>query len=413
MVMNTSAMSVGAPLLPVASDEGGLDCGDVERDDLRRQVEQHLTEQGFVFSNGHILAPVPDDKDRLRGLHEAAVKDRRARSEAALMRHENDFLARMAPGDSVEVGNIVPALVPLSGSRSFDSRLWRWCSLHWSIPVSSGYGRRLRFLIVDRGHKDKVMGLVGLADPVFGMKSRDEWIGWNWERRRVALTNVMDAFVLGAVPPYDGLLGAKLSALLATSTEVKTAFHDRYGDRRTIISQRNPDASLTLITTTSALGRSSVYNRLRRPDRSLAFQPVGYTRGSGDFHLSGPISSTLTDYAKRNGLSERSQRHQRWPGYESGSPRSRRAVFDCAMSSLGFDPKALRLHGIRRQVFVAPLAVNATAFLRGQDLRPEWQDLPVEELSDWWLNRWAIPRASKDERWRGFLPESWRLWGKQ
>ena len=47
--------------------------------------------------------------------------------------------------------------------RSFDGLLWRWLSLHWSIPVSSGYGRRLRFLVVDEGHQGKVIGLISQA----------------------------------------------------------------------------------------------------------------------------------------------------------------------------------------------------------------------------------------------------------
>ena len=408
--MLTAATSLDVPFPAAEGAETGLNCGDAERDTLRRLVEEHLTEQGFVFSNGHILAPVLDDKDRIRALHDSAVKDRRARSEAALCRHEDEFLSHIAFGSEIDVSKITPALVPVMGSRGLEPLLWRWCSLHWSIPVSSGYGRRLRYLIIDRAHENKIMGLIGLADPVFGMRSRDEWVGWDWERRKTALTNVMDAFVLGAVPPYSGLRGAKLAALLATSTEIKNAFHDRYGHRRTIISQRSPNASLALITTTSALGRSSVYNRLWRPDKKLAFQPVGFTLGSGDFHLSGSIYSILAEYAKRNGLSERTQRHQRWPGYESGSPRSRRAVFDCAMTSLGFDPKALRLHGIRRQVFAAPLMANAASFLGGRDSEPEWQSLSMAELSGWWVERWAIPRASQDEEWREFLPESWRLW---
>ena len=38
------------------------------------------------------------------------------------------------------------------------------------------------------------------------------------------LRNVMDAFVLGAVPPYRELLCGKLVAMLAASDEVRDAF---------------------------------------------------------------------------------------------------------------------------------------------------------------------------------------------
>jgi hypothetical protein len=301
-------------------DSLGPDVAADERTVLREEVERHLVAQGFALRNGRILAPIPDNKQSIRALHSEAVNSLRNRARGTLMRYEPDFIRHLAHGDDIDVANIHPSLKFISDRRSFDAALWRWCALHWSIPVSSGYGRRLRFLVLDQAHQDKVIGLIGLADPVFSMRSRDEWIGWDKTTRSSALIHVMDAFVLGAVPPFNSLRGGKLVALLAGSTEVRRIFRQRYGHRDTLISRRDPNADLALLTTTSALGRSSVYNRLRRPDGSLALLSVGYTIGSGDFHLSGAIYDQLTEYAKRHGLAERSQRHERWPGYESGSP---------------------------------------------------------------------------------------------
>ncbi|WP_423828289.1 Druantia anti-phage system protein DruA [Sporotomaculum syntrophicum] len=50
------------------------------------------------------------------------------------------------------------------------------------MPVSSGYCRRLRFLVFDN-HTNKVMGLLGLGDPVFSLSARDKCIGWTKEKR--------------------------------------------------------------------------------------------------------------------------------------------------------------------------------------------------------------------------------------
>ena len=180
--------------------------------------------------------------------------------------------------------------------------------MHWSIPVSRGYGRRLRFLVLDSAHDNKVIGLIGLADPVFALRQRDQWVGWTPEQRAKRLTCVMDAFVLGAVPPYRCLLGGKLVALLAASTEVRLAFARKYGHKRTVITGRDPKAQLALVTTTSALGRSSVYNRLRWADGPLAFEPVGYTSGSGDFHLMGDIYEELLRVASMSGPARPSTR---------------------------------------------------------------------------------------------------------
>lgn len=378
----------------------------VTHEHLRDKVIRHLASMGFAVVNGRVISPVIDNKDRLRKLHSEAVEVQRARSAGTLRRYEDLFIRKMARGDSIDVGSIDPILVPVTDRRSFDAMLWRWCALHWSIPVSTGYGRRLRFLVLDRGHASKVIGLIGLGDPVFALRARDNWIGWNPELRRERLTNVMDAFVLGAVPPYNDLLAGKLVALMATSDEVRRAFEQRYGHRQTLITQRDPNAQLALVTTSSALGRSSIYNRLTRPDGGLAFLPAGYTEGTGDFHLSGRIYDELAQLAAIATPQGESHAHERW---KDSGPRNRREVIQRALHALGLDSRQLRVHGVRRQVFLAPLVANVHEFLAGR-ADPEWIARPVSDVADYWLARWATPRAGRASRWREFQPEQWRLY---
>jgi hypothetical protein len=70
---------------------------------------------------------------------------------------------------------VAPRLVEVLRD-SDDELLFRYASLHWSIPTSSGYGRRLRFLVED-AHNGKLIGLFGLCDPVFSVAARDAWWG--------------------------------------------------------------------------------------------------------------------------------------------------------------------------------------------------------------------------------------------
>ncbi|GAA3822776.1 hypothetical protein CSO01_09900 [Cellulomonas soli] len=267
----------------------------------------------------------------------------------------------------------------------------------------------MRFLVVDEGHGDAVIGLIGLGDPVFGLGARDEWIGWTRAQRGRRLTSVMDAFVLGALPPYSGLLGGKLVALLAGSREIQEIFEQRYGHRTTLIEERDPAAKLAVVTTTSALGRSSIYNRLQRPDRSLAMRPVGYTGGSGDFHLGGELYELLAEYARSvDATRVTGHRHERWgrPGF-----RNRREVVQVALDALGLDSRALRMHGVKREIFVYETAQNSAAFLRGEDnsLAP-YPTSSVSDLAEWWKGRWALPRSQAQREWQAFRTESWRLW---
>ena len=120
----------------------------------------------------------------------------------------------------------------------------------------------MRFLVED-AHNGKLIGLFGLCDPVFSVAARDAWIGWDLNARKARLRNVLEAFILGAVPPYSMLLGGKLVAMLCASDEVRRAFQRKYGEGTSLITGAPADGRLALIATTSALGRSSIYNRLR------------------------------------------------------------------------------------------------------------------------------------------------------
>jgi hypothetical protein len=95
-------------------------------------------------------------------------------------------------------------------------------------------------------HNGKLIGLIGLGDAVFSLTPRDEWVGWSRARRQVALRGMMDAHILGAVPPYSQLLGSKLVALLAASAEVRETFAARYAGRETVISGAEQDGRLAL-----------------------------------------------------------------------------------------------------------------------------------------------------------------------
>ena len=223
---------------------------------LRKKVTLSLEKQGFLYDGDKISLPSDIDKEGIRQLHREAVQTRIERSKKGLIRHEARLLSYIAAGREVEPGKISPLLVKVE-PKTVNELLFRYASLHWSIPVSSGYGRRLRFIVFDQNN-GKLIGLFGLGDPVFSLAARDEWIGWDKEQRRHRLKHVMDAFVLGAVPPYSNLLCGKLVAMLLASNEVRKAFKRKYGGQVSLINRKTFDGRLVLITTTSALGRSSI-----------------------------------------------------------------------------------------------------------------------------------------------------------
>jgi hypothetical protein len=349
---------------------------------------------------GAILPPGELTKDRIRDLHETAVEHRLERAKGGLLRREADLLHHIACGSEIVPGSISPRLVEVLPD-SAEELLFRYASLHWSIPVSSGYGRRLRFIVVDE-QNGKLIGLIGLGDPVYSLGPRDEWIGWTPSDRKKRLGNVMDAFVLGAVPPYSSLLCGKLVAMFAASDTVRHAFKRKYGGMRSVIRRKVHDGRLALITTASALGRSSVYNRLRFGDR-LLYQSVGFTKGSGEFHFSNGLYGTLTEFAEKH--CEPTAKQERWgTGF-----RNRREVIKKCLPVLGLSSDWV-YHGIEREVFVIPLARNSREFLRGQPARLRWYHQSEAQTFEYFRDRWMLPRARWDERYRSFDRDSYRLW---
>lgn len=372
----------------------------IEGAGLRVRIIRSLRAQGFRVRDRAILPPKELSKERIRELHQTAVKHRIERAREGLFRNENELLKHIASGDEIVPSKILPRLVEvLPGSE--DELLFRYASLHWSIPVSSGYGRRLRFLVVDE-HNGKLMGLIGLGDPVFSLGPRDDWVGWTISERRKRLRNAMDAFVLGSVPPYSYLLCSKLVAMLAASDTVRNTFKKKYGGAPSVIRRKAHDGRLALITTTSALGRSSVYNRLRIGER-LLYQRVGFTKGSGEFHFSNGLYGAISTFAEEH--CEPTAKQERWgTGF-----RNRREVIKKCLSNIGLSTEWI-YHGIKREIFVIPLASNTRDFLRGDHSRLSWFKYSQETLFRFFRDRWLIPRSDRDHSYRQWHPENWRLW---
>ena len=379
-----------------------------DTESLKTLITESLERQGFILQGNQCHWPNDLNKEKVRALHREAVRHKIQERKKNLAKHEASLLQQFAYGKDIVPDEIYPELIEVqSGSK--DELLFRYASLHWSIPVSSGYGRRLRFLIVDRYTK-KLIGLFGLGDPVFSLKNRDQWIGWNKDDRIERLHHVVDAYVLGAVPPYSFLLGGKLIALLTTSNEVRKAFKRKYGGSTSVIRKREQPGEIALITTTSALGRSSLYNRLKFNgydstwnEGRLVFKHVGYTQGFGEFHFSNGIYDSIMKYARSNTKATAS--HELWgKGF-----RNKQEVVRKTLAKLGL-PRNWLNHGIKREIYVAPLAKNTCVFLRGDVAELDYYDRPVSELFSWFREELLIPRSEEDERYKEWDPQEWELW---
>lgn len=360
---------------------------------LKKKIRSHFTRLGFSKGPDGTLTRSDFGKDSVRQLHRVQREERVRAAGRMLSEFLPEALPHFANGIEIVPENIRFSLIRVEAD-TFESNLFRTAALTWSVPVSNGYGRRLRYLVWDDAH-DRLAGIFALGDPVFNLSVRDNLIGWTGHERSSRLVNVLDAYVLGAVPPYNMLLGGKAVACLVRSREVYDDFLRTYGSKAGIISGEEKKARLLAITTSSSMGRSSLYNRLKL-NGELYYQSVGYTVGWGHFHITDELFGQMREYLR---LSEHP--YADCHSYGQG-PNWRLRTIRAALTQLGINEAVLR-HGIQREVFFCPLAKNAKHILATGKGRPDLSTLKtVEEISELARERWIEPRSLRFEEYKSW-----------
>ena len=355
---------------------------------LKRAIRRHFKTLGFTKnSEGELVLP-GEGKAVVRQLHRAQRRHRLQAAQPFLDRALPKALPSFADGAEIDPNRIRLTLRVVK-SDTPEADLFRVATMTWSVPVSVGFGRRMRYLVWDEGH-DRLAGVIALGDPVYNLTVRDKVIGWSVHDRAERLVGLLDAYVLGAVPPYSFLLGGKAVACLIRSRDVYADFQAKYGSTVGVISGVEKGANLLAVTTTSSMGRSSVYNRLRLEGETY-FDRIGYTIGWGHFHITDALFEQMRDYL-------RTRDHAYADHHKFGEgPNWRLRTIRAALKALKINETVLK-HGIKREVFIAKLATNAFDVLRTGEAEPNISTLPsVAEISDMPVERWMAPRAARGE----------------
>jgi len=320
-------------------------------------------------------------KDLCRALHAPAVAAARRRSHGWVRWKFPKYAEYFANGEQIDPQAVRPKLIEVN--RPWQADLFRLARLTWSLPFTKGFGRRLRFLLVDEAN-DKLMGVLGRRSPPLDLPARDCLFDYPKDQKIGCVNQTMDIFTLGAVPPYGRLLGGKLVAMAAASDEVRCAYTRKYQNKLTWMDEQSLPARLVALTSTSAFGRSSLYNRLKYQKRWIA-RSLGYTKGYGSFHLA-TLYPLMRDYLEAKGISTRG-------GFGKG-PKIVWQTCSRTFDQLGL-PRDLLKHGVRREVFLFPLIDNLPAFMSEPRVEPHFYQQSFEELADWWRTRWLLPPARR------------------
>jgi hypothetical protein len=292
----------------------------------------------------------------------------------------------LANGYDVLTSNIDPAIEVCETEKQHC--LFRMLRYYWSSPHSEYVGRRIKLIIRDNAlPKKPVIGIAALGSPIIHIPERDEWIGWDKETRTKNLIHTLDAYVIGAVPPYNYLLGGKLISYILASNEVREIYRVKYKDQITLKEKRKVN-KLVGIFTTSLYGNSSQYNRIKYKDE-LLYQPIGQTKGFGTLHLSESTIQLMIKLLKSKGIII---------GHKFGDgPSWVMRIIRTTGDLLGFDSNFLLRHSFKRNIYFIPLSKEYKRFLNNETKQPIFTNYSKKELVDYWKERWFQNRKKNEK----------------
>lgn len=349
--------------------------------DFSQELRQAVLDACSRFSRELAVA----DKSYTRALHLEARKHNRIVNPKSVLALFQKHRRHFRSGCEIDPSKIAPVL-KLVGDDNLWAEMFMIARSCWSMPYSKGYGRRLRFVVYDEYHEG-LMGVIGLQSPPADLACRDELFEYPQSRKLELVNSTMDAYTVGALPPYSYLIGGKLCAGLISTDGIRQAYWRTYAGKKTEMVRQGVQQPLAAVTTTSAFGRSSMYNRIKYNDRLLA-EPIGFTMGYGTLHL-----EHLYDR-----MCELLRMHGRFTagGYGAG-PKVRWQNITKALQSLDL-PTSLLQHGLRREVFLFRFVTDLESGMAGGSFGSPVA-LPESNFAEYWKNRWAIPRAERFPAW--------------
>lgn len=350
---------------------------------LREDIVQAWTE----FQSG--LAG--DQKELLRKMHLDAKISAGGIDPHRLIKLLNKHSSYFKLGSVIDPKKIQPKLILVEPKSKWED-IFKICRAFWTMPYSKGYGRRLRFVVFDEHHQS-VIGIIGLQSPPADLAIRDQLFNFPKERKLDYVNAMLDAYTIGAIPPYSQILGGKLVASIVASEEVRQAYWKVYAGKRTLLENKMLAQPLLAVTTTSAFGRSSIYNRLKFEGRFIA-EPIGWTKGFGTVHLEN-IYPRIEAWLKARG--------EFVPGGYGHGPKVRWQNITIALSRLGL-PSQYAMHGLKREVFLFRHVSNIEDVVKNAETLPHPIPCKLSDLSEYWRARWAIPRSIRDDSWKYSVP---------
>lgn len=355
--------------------------------ELREKLICALKAQGFSISPS--LKPEDDGKEFLKKIQTQKRVER--------LKYHRNFLKenfKKAKQYSISGEDLQPEKIDLKlievTEDSIYAKLFLWWNLvWWSIPYDKPIGRQMRFMLWDKYH-NAPFGLFCLQSPPLRSTLRNHYLGLNNSNIGYWINQSMYGQRIGAIPPYNELLGGKMVALSMTSNQVRKAYKEKYNNKVTILKNRVLPNNLLFITTTSAYGKSSMYDRLKYNGERVG-DYIGYTAGQGTFHIPEELYIECLEFLKQKDIDVTR-------GYGTGPSRKlellRKAFKFLKISAYSY-------HNIKRGVYLFSNVENLR-YVISENQKPKYYNRPFNNLANYWLERYCIPRSNRMDTYKHF-----------
>jgi len=251
-----------------------------------------------------------------------------------------------------------------------------------TMEFTANPGRNVKFYVKDKV-SGKILGIICLGSDVTSLGARDTFIGWSKDNKfkdgKLKHTSI-GTTICCAQPLGFNFLGGKLVAALVTSSVVRDAWKELYGQ------------TLVGLSTTSLYGIHSMYNSI----------PLWKTLGSSSGKIAlKPDDSTYEvwhEWLKENEADEYKRQTTQKEGVAGPPTGVKQKVINMIFRAVGVKPSTY-MHGFKRGIFYADMYENGKEFLRGEieekDLKMKQKYIADSDyIMKWWKPK-AIKRYSK------------------
>lgn len=363
----------------------------INEEELRNRIIESLNSQGFAI-NPH-LRPKNNEKDTLKRINRQKRKEQLILHKKFLIKNITEVKKYTISGKELNPKRIDLELIEVKPD-SFYSKLFFWWNLvWWSIPYDRPIGRQMRFMLWDK-HHNSPFGLFCLQSPPLRSAVRDKFLDLDNRNIDYWINQSLYGQRIGALPPYNNLLGGKMVTLSLTSNEVRRLYAKKYRNKETLLKKQRLPNRLLFITTTSAYGKSSVYERIKYKEEVVS-KFIGFTSGSGTFHLSEGLYQECLRYLEEKKINTKR-------GYGTGPSRKLKLISN-AFKHLKIP--TFIYHNIKRGYYFFSNVKNLYEVIHNNS-KPLWYDRQFIELFNFWKERWCIPRSNRVDTWRYFKTNS-------